>query len=86
MQWDASGGFACHFALASPWRGPRRRAARETHKLAVGLIDRTFALFFFALAIGIGLMLGVATLLLDQAAGGCPACGSTCADARTGAR
>jgi hypothetical protein len=53
---------------------------------AVGLIDRTFVLFFFALGIGIGLILSVETLLLDQAAGGCPACGSTCADARTGAR
>ena len=36
--------------------------------LAVGLIDRTFALLFFALAIGLGLILSVATLLLDQAA------------------
>jgi cellulose synthase/poly-beta-1,6-N-acetylglucosamine synthase-like glycosyltransferase len=36
--------------------------------LAVGLIDQTFALLFFALAIGIGLILSVATLLLDQAA------------------
>jgi cellulose synthase/poly-beta-1,6-N-acetylglucosamine synthase-like glycosyltransferase len=36
--------------------------------LAVGLIDSTFALLFFALAIGIGLLLSVATLLLDQAA------------------
>ena len=36
--------------------------------LAVGLIDKTFAVLFFALAIGIGLILSVATLLLDQAA------------------
>lgn len=36
--------------------------------LAVGLIDTTFAVLFFALAIGIGLILSVATLLLDQAA------------------
>lgn len=35
--------------------------------LAVGLIDQTFAVLFFALAIGIGLVLSVATLLLDQA-------------------
>lgn len=36
--------------------------------LAVGIIDTTFAALFFALAIGIGLVLSVATLLLDQAA------------------
>lgn len=35
--------------------------------LAVGLIDRSFAILFFALAVGIGLVLSVATLLLDQA-------------------
>jgi cellulose synthase/poly-beta-1,6-N-acetylglucosamine synthase-like glycosyltransferase len=35
--------------------------------LAVGLVDRTFAILFFALAVGIGLVLSVATLLLDQA-------------------
>jgi cellulose synthase/poly-beta-1,6-N-acetylglucosamine synthase-like glycosyltransferase len=36
--------------------------------LAVGLVDRTFAMRFFALAVGIGLVLSVATLMLDQAA------------------
>lgn len=36
--------------------------------LAAGIIDRTFALLYFALAIGIGLILSVATLMLDQAA------------------
>ncbi len=35
--------------------------------LAVGLVDRTFAMLFLALATGIGLILSVATLLLDQA-------------------
>jgi len=35
--------------------------------LTVGLIDHTFALLYFALAIGIGLVLSVATLILDQA-------------------
>ncbi len=35
--------------------------------LAAGLVDRTFAILFFALAVGIGLVLSVATLLLDQA-------------------
>jgi cellulose synthase/poly-beta-1,6-N-acetylglucosamine synthase-like glycosyltransferase len=35
--------------------------------MAVGLVDRTFAILFFALAVGIGLVLSVATLLLDQA-------------------
>jgi cellulose synthase/poly-beta-1,6-N-acetylglucosamine synthase-like glycosyltransferase len=35
--------------------------------VAVGLVDRTFAILFFALAVGIGLVLSVATLLLDQA-------------------
>jgi hypothetical protein len=35
--------------------------------LAVGLVDRNFAVLFFALAVGIGLVLSVATLLLDQA-------------------
>ncbi|MGE3473137.1 MAG: glycosyltransferase, partial [Vicinamibacterales bacterium] len=35
--------------------------------LAVGLVDRSFAVLFFALAVGIGLVLSVATLLLDQA-------------------
>ena len=34
--------------------------------LAVGLVDKTFAILFFALAVGIGLVLSVATLLLDQ--------------------
>ena len=33
--------------------------------VAVGLVDRTFAILFFALAVGIGLVLSVATLLLD---------------------
>jgi cellulose synthase/poly-beta-1,6-N-acetylglucosamine synthase-like glycosyltransferase len=35
--------------------------------VALGLVDRTFAILFFALAVGIGLVLSVATLLLDQA-------------------
>jgi hypothetical protein len=35
--------------------------------LAVGLVDRTFALLFFGLAVGVGLVLSVATLLIDQA-------------------
>lgn len=35
--------------------------------LTVGLIDYTFALLYFALAIGLGLVLSVATLILDQA-------------------
>jgi cellulose synthase/poly-beta-1,6-N-acetylglucosamine synthase-like glycosyltransferase len=35
--------------------------------VAVGLVDRTFAILFFGLAVGIGLVLSVATLLLDQA-------------------
>jgi cellulose synthase/poly-beta-1,6-N-acetylglucosamine synthase-like glycosyltransferase len=35
---------------------------------ATGLLDRTFALLFFALAIGIGLVLSLATLVLDQVA------------------
>jgi cellulose synthase/poly-beta-1,6-N-acetylglucosamine synthase-like glycosyltransferase len=35
--------------------------------LWAGLVDRTFAILFFALAVGVGLVLSVATLLLDQA-------------------
>ena len=35
--------------------------------LAIGLVDRSFALLFLALAVGVGLVLSVATLLLDQA-------------------
>ena len=35
---------------------------------AAGLVDRTFAILFFALAVGVGLILSIATLLLDQAA------------------
>lgn len=36
--------------------------------LAGGLVDRSFALLFFAVAVGVGLILSVATVLLDQAA------------------
>jgi hypothetical protein len=36
--------------------------------LLAGLVDRTFAILFFALAVGVGLILSIATLLLDQAA------------------
>jgi cellulose synthase/poly-beta-1,6-N-acetylglucosamine synthase-like glycosyltransferase len=35
---------------------------------AAGLVDRSFAMLFFLLAVGVGVVLSVATLLLDQTA------------------